>query len=184
MASVVASAVAAPVSLGAAASSVAASNESATVKAFSGLKPATLFSSKTQKLGAVQNGSRVQCMQVWNPIGQPKFETFSYLPPLTDDQIAKQVDYMIQQNLIPCIEFDTVGSVSRTNFSGAGSSGYYDGRYWTMWKLPMFGCTDSSQVLREIQECKSQFPSCWVRVLGFDSKKQVQICGFLVSRPN
>lgn len=45
---------------------------------------------------------------MWNPIGQPKFETFSYLPPLSDDQIARQVDYMIQQNLIPCIEFDTV----------------------------------------------------------------------------
>jgi hypothetical protein len=23
---------------------------------------------------------------------------------------------------------------------------YYDNRYWTMWKLPMFGCTDPSQV--------------------------------------
>ncbi|KAL8148876.1 hypothetical protein AgCh_006034 [Apium graveolens] len=31
---------------------------------------------------------------------------------------------------------------------------YYDGRYWTMWKLPMFGCTDASQVLHEIAECK------------------------------
>lgn len=50
--------------------------------------------------------------QVWNPIGQPKFETFSYLPPLSDDQIARQVDYMIQQNLIPCIEFDTVSRCS------------------------------------------------------------------------
>jgi hypothetical protein len=23
---------------------------------------------------------------------------------------------------------------------------YYDNRYWTMWKLPMFGCTDPIQV--------------------------------------
>nr|PNR42623.1 hypothetical protein PHYPA_017453 [Physcomitrium patens] len=184
MASAVASTVVAPVSVTVASSSVAASRESSSVKAFSGLKSATLFTSKSQQLSSVQNGSRVQCMQVWNPIGQPKFETFSYLPPLSDDQIARQVDYMIQQNLIPCIEFDTVGAVSRTNFSGSGSSGYYDGRYWTMWKLPMFGCTDSSQVLREIQECKTSYPSCWVRVLGFDSKKQVQICGFLVARPN
>lgn len=23
---------------------------------------------------------------------------------------------------------------------------YYDNRYWTMWKLPMFGCTDPVQV--------------------------------------
>jgi ribulose-bisphosphate carboxylase small chain len=121
-------------------------------------------------------------MQVWNPIGQTKFETFSYLPALTDDQIAKQVDYMIQQNLIPCLEFDVnADGVSRANNR---SPGYYDGRYWTMWKLPMFGCNDASQVLREIEECKKTYPSCFVRVLGFDNVKQVQICGFLVARPN
>jgi ribulose-bisphosphate carboxylase small chain len=125
----------------------------------------------------------VVVVQVWNPIGQPKFETFSYLPPLGDEQIAKQVEYMLTLNLIPCIEFDLVGTVSRTNFTGAGSGGYYDGRYWTMWKLPMFGCQDSAQVLREIQECKKEYPDCYVRVLGFDSKRQVQICGFVVSRP-
>lgn len=27
--------------------------------------------------------------------------------------------------------------------------GYYDNRYWTMYKLPMFGCTDASQVCAE-----------------------------------
>ena len=32
-----------------------------------------------------------------------------------------------------------------------------------MWKLPMFGCTDSAQVLREVDECKKAYPSCWVR---------------------
>ena len=109
MASVVAaSAVVAPAAFAAASSSVSTS-ESSSVKAFSGLKSNSLFASKAQSLG-VQNGSRVNCMQVWNPIGQTKFETFSYLPPLTDDQIAKQVDYMIQQKLIPCLEFDVVSS--------------------------------------------------------------------------
>ncbi|XP_073385081.1 ribulose bisphosphate carboxylase small subunit, chloroplastic-like [Physcomitrium patens] len=182
MASIVAaSTVVAPAAF-AAASSAVMTSEASSVKAFSGLKSATLFSSKAQTLSSVQNGSRVQCMQVWNPIGMTKFETFSYLPPLSDDAIAKQVEYMIQQNLIPCLEFDVnANGVSRTNNS---SPGYYDGRYWTMWKLPMFGCQDSAQVLREIEECKKTFPGCFVRVLGFDNVKQVQICGFLVARPN
>lgn len=64
MASVVSSAVVAPVSLGAATSSAAGSREASSVKAFSGLKSATLFSSRRQELSSVQNGSRVQCMQV------------------------------------------------------------------------------------------------------------------------
>ena len=34
--------------------------------------------------------------------------------------------------------------------------GYYDGRYWTLWKLPMFGCDDASLVLNEIQ----RLPQC------------------------
>ncbi|KAG0556704.1 hypothetical protein M758_11G071000 [Ceratodon purpureus] len=179
---VAASAVVAPAAF-AAASSAVSTSESSSVKAFSGLKSATLFSAKSKSLSSVQNGSRVQCMQVWNPMGQTKFETFSYLPDLTDDQIAKQVDYMIQKNLIPCLEFDINAhdGVSRANNR---SPGYYDGRYWTMWKLPMFGCQDASQVLREIQECKKEYPNCFVRVLGFDNVRQVQICGFLVAKPN
>jgi len=118
---------------------------------------------------------------VWNPIDNLKFETLSYLPALSDDAIAKQVDYMIQQKLIPCLEFDPVGTVSRENNR---SPGYYDGRYWTMWKLPMFGCQDASQVLREIQEVKKEYPQCYVRILGFDNVKQVQIVGFLVGKPS
>jgi len=45
----------------------------------------------------------------------------------------------------------------------------------------MFGCTDSAQVLREIQECKKEYPNCFVRVLGFDNVKQVQICVIMPS---
>lgn len=33
------------------------------------------------------------------------FETFSHLPPLTDDQIARQVDYIVNNGWTPCLEF-------------------------------------------------------------------------------
>ncbi len=49
-------------------------------------------------------------LQVWAPTGNKKFETLSYLPPLTNDQIAKQIDYMLSKNLIPCLEFDLVSA--------------------------------------------------------------------------
>ena len=68
----------------------------------------------------------------------------SYLPPLNADAIAKQVDYILRNGWIPCIEFDMVGTISQTNFMGLG---YYDNMYWTMWKLPLFSATDSSLVL-------------------------------------
>jgi ribulose-bisphosphate carboxylase small chain len=52
-----------------------------------------------------------------------------------------------------------------------------------MWKLPMFGCTDPSQVLKEISACTYAFPKAYVRLVAFDNLKQVQIMGFLVQRP-
>ncbi|CAH2080611.1 unnamed protein product [Thlaspi arvense] len=60
--------------------------------------------------------------------------------------------------------------------------GYYDGRYWTMWKLPMFGCNDSSQVLNEIQECKRTYPNAYIRCLAFDNKHQGQCMAFIIQK--
>jgi hypothetical protein len=33
------------------------------------------------------------------------FETFSYLPPLDDAAVAKQVDYITRNGWVPCLEF-------------------------------------------------------------------------------
>ena len=52
-----------------------------------------------------------------------------------------------------------------------------------MYKLPMFGCTDSSQVLKEIENAKKAFPDAYIRIVAFDNVRQVQVGGFLVHRP-
>ena len=52
-----------------------------------------------------------------------------------------------------------------------------------MWKLPMFGCTDASQVLKEVSNATLAFPNAYVRLVAFDNQKQVQCMGFLVQRP-
>ncbi|KAJ6854013.1 ribulose bisphosphate carboxylase small chain-like [Iris pallida] len=128
----------------------------------------------------VSNGSRTHCMKTWNPIDNKKFETLSYLPPLSPESIAKQVDYMITKGWVPCLEFDQVGEVRRTH---SQMPGYYDGRYWTLWKLPMFGCSDSSQVLDEIEECKKAYPNAYIRLLSFDNKHQCQCMSFVIQKP-
>jgi ribulose bisphosphate carboxylase small subunit len=38
-----------------------------------------------------------------------------------------------------------------------------------MWKLPLFGCTDSAQVLKEVEECKKEYPGAFIRIIGFDN---------------
>jgi ribulose-bisphosphate carboxylase small chain len=47
----------------------------------------------------------------------------------------------------------------------------------------MFGCTDATQVLKELEECKAAYPDCFVRVIGFDNSRQVQCISFIASKP-
>ncbi|VAH41225.1 unnamed protein product [Triticum turgidum subsp. durum] len=96
------------------------------------------------------------------------------------EALLKQVDYLIRSKWVPCLEFSKVGFVFREHNS---SPGYYDGRYWTMWKLPMFGCTDATQVLNEVEEVKKEYPDAYVRVIGFDNLRQVQCVSFIAFRP-
>ena len=72
-------------------------------------------------------------MKVWNPIDNKEFETFSFLPALTDEQIAKQVQMVITENLAPCLEYASpeqayVSSENCERFSGS-TAGYYDNLY-------------------------------------------------------
>ena len=99
-----------------------------------------------------------------------RYETLSYLPPLTDAQIARQIQYVIDKGYIPAIEFNETAEV--TDF------------YWTMWKLPLFGARGTQEVLSEVQACRSENSSCYVRVVGFDNVKQCQILSFIVHKPN
>lgn len=136
---------------------------------------------------AVSNVVSARQMLVWEPSNNKFFETLSFLPPLTDDQISRQIDYIVNNGWTACLEFANeedayVKNVNNVRF-GPVSAGYYDNRYWTMYKLPMFGCTDPSQVLTEISNATRAFPDAYIRICGFDSIRQTQCASFLVHRP-
>ncbi|PRQ40358.1 putative ribulose-bisphosphate carboxylase [Rosa chinensis] len=154
------------------------------VAPFNGLKSASAFpvTRKANDITSVaSNGGRVQCMQVWPTVGLKKFETLSYLPPLTVESLAKEIEYLLRNKWVPCLEFELEhGFVYREN---GQSPGYYDGRYWTMWKLPMFGCTDASQVIAELEEAKKTYPEAFIRIIGFDNVRQTQCVSFIAYKP-
>jgi ribulose-bisphosphate carboxylase small chain len=99
-----------------------------------------------------------------------RYETFSYLPPLTDAQIARQIQYTLDQGYYPCIEFDEDPSPEQY--------------YWTMWKLPLFSARSPQEVLNEVQQCRSEYPGSYIRVVAFDNIKQCQVMSFIVHKPN
>ncbi|KAL2934710.1 Ribulose bisphosphate carboxylase small chain 6 chloroplastic [Bienertia sinuspersici] len=118
---------------------------------------------------------------VWPPIGKKKFETLSYLPPLSTENLLAEIQYLLNKGWVPCLEFELEhGFVYREHNN---SPGYYDGRYWTMWKLPMFGCTDPAQVVNELEEARKAYPRSFIRIIGFDNKRQVQCISFIAYKP-
>lgn len=118
-------------------------------------------------------------IQAYSPFNAKKYETLSYLPQLTNDEIKKQIDFIIKNHWTPCLEMSDDGDIYLNTEMGPG---YYDNRYWSLYKLPMFGCTDPNDVIREIEACKREYPNAKVRVVAFDSVKQVQTAGFIVRK--
>merc|ERR1712118_551159 len=118
-------------------------------------------------------------IKAYSPFCGKKYETLSYLPELSDTEIYHQLNYMIKSGWTPCLEFSDSGDIFLNTNMGPG---YYDNRYWSMYKLPMFGCKDAAEAIREIEECKFHFPHAKLRIIGFDAKKQVQSAGFIVKK--
>jgi ribulose-bisphosphate carboxylase small chain len=96
-------------------------------------------------------------------------ETFSYLPPLTRDEIRAQVENLAHQGLIPGIEHAPAPQ-PRDSF-------------WSMWKLPFIGRPDPDTVLGELDACAAAHPADHVKLVGYDSVRQGQVVSFVVRVP-
>merc|ERR1712232_350710 len=118
-------------------------------------------------------------IQAYSPFNNKKYETLSYLPQLSNDAIKKQIDFIIKNHWTPCLEMSDDGDIYQNTQMGPN---YYDNRYWSLYKLPMFGCTDPGDVVREVEACKREYPNAKVRVVAFDPIKQVQTAGFIVRK--
>ncbi|MDR2991225.1 MAG: ribulose bisphosphate carboxylase small subunit [Burkholderiaceae bacterium] len=97
--------------------------------------------------------------------------TFSFLPDLTDQQIAAQVKYALDQGWAISVEYTDDPHPRNT--------------YWEMFGNPMFDLRDPAGVLNEIKDCRRTFPNHYVRVMAFDSTHQVEsiVLSFIVQRP-
>jgi ribulose-bisphosphate carboxylase small chain len=99
--------------------------------------------------------------------------TFSFLPDLTDEQIAAQIAYSLNHGWAMSVEY--------TDDAHPRSS------YWEMWGLPMFDLTvhDVELVMREVRACREAFPTHYIKVIGYDASygRQTTALSFIVNRP-
>ncbi len=96
---------------------------------------------------------------------------FSFLPELTDAEIAAQIDYALNQGWACSVEF--------TDDPHPRNS------YWEMWGLPMFDLRDAAGVLLEVNACRKAHPHHYIKVNAFDSTRgfETMRMSFIVNRP-
>ncbi len=97
-----------------------------------------------------------------------RYETFSYLPPMTPEQVRAQVEYLLAQGWSPALEH--------------AEPEHAAGSYWYMWKLPLFGETSVERVLAEGEKCRRANPRHHVRLVGYDSHRQTQGTAMVIHR--
>ncbi len=97
--------------------------------------------------------------------------TFSYLPDLSDAQIAKQIEY--------CLGKDWAVSVEYTDDPHPRNT------YWEMFGTPMFDIRDAAGVMTEVNACRKTFPNHYIKINAFDSTRGRESLrlSFIVGRP-
>lgn len=96
---------------------------------------------------------------------------FSFLPDLSDAEISAQVQYGLDRGYAWSVEYTDDPHPRNT--------------YWEMYGNPMFDLKDAAGVLMELNGCRETFPDRYIRLLAFDSTRNVEtvVMSFIVNRP-
>ncbi len=92
---------------------------------------------------------------------------FSYLPDLTDQKIAKQIQYCLDNGWAVSLEYTDDPHPRNT--------------YWEMWGHPMFGIRDAQAIMGDLTECRRAHNQSYIRLSAFDSRHNWES---LVQRPS
>ena len=107
-----------------------------------------------------------------NPVHRVTQGQFSFLPDLTDGQITAQIKYALNNGWAVSVEYTDDPHPRNT--------------YWEMFGNPMFDLNDAAGVLMELKDCRKTFPNHYIRLLAFDSTRNVEtvVMSFIVNRPS
>ncbi|MBS0344389.1 MAG: ribulose bisphosphate carboxylase small subunit [Proteobacteria bacterium] len=106
-----------------------------------------------------------------NPTGRVTQGQFSFLPDLTDAEIAAQVEYGLSKGYAWSVEYTDDPHPRNT--------------YWEMFGMPMFDLKDAAGVLQEVNDCRKTFPGHYIRLMAFDATRGIEsiAMSFVVNRP-
>ena len=96
---------------------------------------------------------------------------FSFLPPLTEEQLTAQIKYALDKGWSLGIEYTDDPHPRNT--------------YWEMFGNPMFDLKDPAGILMEINSCRKTYPNHYIRVTAFSAVRGVEsvTMSYIVNRP-
>jgi ribulose-bisphosphate carboxylase small chain len=97
--------------------------------------------------------------------------TFSFLPDLSDQQIARQIDYCLAKG--QALALETTDDPHPRN------------TYWEMFGPPMFDLRDGAGIMAELAACRAAFPRHYIRLSAFDASAGTEsiVLSIIVNRP-
>ena len=97
--------------------------------------------------------------------------TFSFLPDLSDEQIARQIEYCLDKGWAVSVEYTDDPHPRNT--------------YWEMFGTPMFDIRDAAGVMTEVNACRKTFPNHYIKLNAFDSTRGRESLrlSFIIGRP-
>lgn len=108
-----------------------------------------------------------------------RFETFSFLPPLSPAQAQAQADDMLAKGYVPMIEYAENPSMVDV--------------YWQLWPVvspraeaatrPATQDVNASLLMMQIDACARRHPYAYVRLSGYDRQRRVNAVSFIVKTP-
>ena len=100
--------------------------------------------------------------------------TFSFLPEMSDEQIAAQIRYALAHGWAMSVEY--------TDDPHPRNS------YWEMWGSPLFDlpADEAEVVLSDVRACREAHPDHYVKLIAYDSSlgRQTTALSFIVNRPS
>ncbi len=106
-----------------------------------------------------------------NPTGRITQGQFSFLPDLTDEEVALQVAYGLRKGYAWSVEYTDDPHPRNT--------------FWEMFGNPMFDLHDAAGVMMELKSCRETFPQHYIRLTAFDSTRGIEsiAMSFIANRP-
>lgn len=96
-------------------------------------------------------------------------ESFSFLTPLSTNDVQAQIENILKQGWMPIIEYAEDATL--------------EDFYWNLWPVPRQDEVNLKWVVSQIEACSRRYPFAHVRLSGYNTQKREFALNFIAKAP-